>query len=155
MKKFGTALAAMILVFGMTGCSDNGEQAEPAQPTVTVTAEAEPTPEHTPEPAPETDTQEPEISEDDAEQIFLMVVKGEYPQFEGGEANQVLLDFANATCDIFDNGGTVEDVVGLIESVSSSPDEAGMFGYVVGAGMKAFCPENMEKMEEFFSGQGA
>lgn len=142
MKKFGTTLAGMILVLGVTGCSDSGEKAEPAQPTVTVTVEAEP--------APET-----EMSEDDAERIFLMVVKDEYPQFEGEEANQVLIDFANTTCDLLDNGGTVGDVVGLIESGSSSPDEAEMFGYVVGAGMQAFCPEHMEKMEEFFSGQGA
>lgn len=138
MKKIGTTLASIVLVFGLGACT-GGNEPQPAQPTVTVTEEAVPTPSETPS----------EFGSE-REDVFLSVVRENQPLLDS-VPDAELVDLAKNACAMFDDGATIQDVFAVIINNTDNPDLQQAIAFVVGAGVPTFCPQHSEKVP---GGQG-
>jgi len=112
------------------------EEPEPAVVTETVTEEAEPEPTPEPEPEPE---EEPTLSDGAIEDVFVTLIRSEYPGMFLGVSDRDMIDLAKGVCGQFDIGQTFADV-GLMGVESGYTPK--QIGYFIGASVPAFCPEH-------------
>lgn len=137
MKKIIVAFASLALLAGLTACSGT---AEPA-PTVTVTQTQTVAPTPEPEPTPTTGDRVGAMTDDE----FLSFVRSAHPYLNRLRDDQIIT-LANATCNAFDRGATLEDVSSaIIKNVYG--EEAKAYAFVVGSGTRIYCPEHVTKIE--------
>ena len=127
MSKIASVLSALILAVSLAACGGEATPDKP-QPTVTVTAEPE-----TPEP-------------ESQDEVFLGVVRDEYPVLEGLPDSQ-LVELATSACEVFDAGASARNVVDMIMQSSSNPDVQEAMAFTVGAGVGIYCPEHTDKFD--------
>lgn len=147
--KITLALAAMALT--LTACGGDTEPtsdapppppvtvtAEPSPVTVTETVAPTPTPTPTPKPKPKP-APAPDLSEADAASLYGSLLRSEFPVAFRGVSDRMLADLATNMCGAFDAGTTFEDAVMVATGAGYTFEQA---GYLIGAGVEAFCPEN-------------
>lgn len=81
------------------------------------------------------------------EELFVELIHDEFPETEG-VPDATLIDAAQATCDALDDGASMTDVA-LEIATSGAP--ADLSGYIMGAGISAFCPEYQDELDAFTS----
>lgn len=125
--KLRTLVGASIATISLVGCA--GE---------TVVIERE---------VPATSQANDVLPQKSIEDIFVDTVADEYPQALAN-GRQWLIKFGNTICEAIDNGLTIAALAAM--AVESGVD-ANMVGYITGAAVIAFCPEN----EWFLNSAGA
>lgn len=112
----------------LTGCSSGT-----AEPTATKTVYTQ-----------------PELTTDEQ---FLIQVRSTYNQYAVASSDSDLIALAHQTCDIFDMGYTVDDIVNQLISSGNftTQDEFEFAGLVVGAGVKYYCPEYISVLQDYMS----
>ena len=73
------------------------------------------------------------------QQVFIKVVTNKYPELIGSESE--LIGLGHNACDLIDSGATTSDFVDIADS---SGFDIGEYGYIVGAAVRSFCPENQD-----------
>lgn len=116
MKVLAVVLLAGGLLFGCTAAP------EAAEPVAVATTQAKPV-----------QVTEAPVSKEEA---FLTIMRKEYPQLKN-TSDKVLIDAAHAVCDLYDDGKTFLDIVGMLLDSGMTAEQA---GYTIGASSAAFCP---------------
>jgi hypothetical protein len=73
------------------------------------------------------------------EDIYLEVIYEEYPHLYSQMGDRALIEFGYTACDAIDEGMTMME---LATMVSASGVDAVQVGFMIGAAVYAFCPEN-------------
>ncbi len=135
----GGILAALIFLSILGSLLPDTEPRPPVPvPAVTQTVQPRPTPIITTAPP----TSQAPVGK---EAIFLKVVRDEYPALNK-MPDDVIVNLAKSSCRALDNGATKEDVVAMLQKNASSQEILNMMAFVVGAGVPAFCPQNIDKV---------
>lgn len=58
--------------------------------------------------------------------------------------DDAVIDVAHLACDVFDDGGTTEDLLDAVLQTGVDVQDAGV---IVGAGVGAYCPEHNSKVQ--------
>ena len=93
-----------------------------------------------------TPTYEEPVSKED---LYIETINDEYPWVEdaiGGRSE--LIKLGKLICQAIDEGSTLEDFAMMALSNDVDPE---MFGFVIGVGVVAFCPENEWFIEQYLS----
>ncbi len=131
MKKLIILLVVSLFAIGLASCSSNSAGPTPG-PAPTYTPPPEPAPTYTPKP-------EPTYSTDD---LYVMAIRDQYPYYASLYSDLELINIASSACQYFDEGGTFEELAYyLVMSIDASEDAFGFMGFVIGAGVAAYCPE--------------
>jgi hypothetical protein len=137
-------LAMVFALAGTLALTACGGNATPA-PTVTVThtATATPSPTHT-ETSSSGKSRAGKGSMTDEE--FGDFIREARPFLEKVPTDKLVAN-AESTCNMFDRGETVEDVMKL--TMEYFPDGEGLkaMGFLMGAGVRIYCPEHAPKLE--------
>jgi hypothetical protein len=59
-----------------------------------------------------------------------------------------LVDLADSACNAFDRGATFGQVVSAITKSASTTEMANALGFTIGAGVRIYCPEHVEKLKQ-------
>ena len=127
MKKSISAVSIGVLIVLATGC------------TAQSTTKAEPTP----APAYQAPTAT-QPSSSYREDMYVKVIRDEYPQLVSSMGEAWIIEFGRSMCEFIDNGMTMAD---LADAVASFDVDGNQVGYMLGAGISAFCPENQWFLE--------
>lgn len=126
MRVLGAA-AALLMVAGCTVPSS--------------TSEYRPAPTNPPRQAPsQTDAKPAPLSVDD---VYISTLRDEYPEVVATMGRSWLIEFGNTVCDALDSGITWTEIVLMGMDAEL---EMTMLGYVMGAGIAAYCPWNAPKI---------
>lgn len=71
------------------------------------------------------------------EQAFVLAITNEYPELAGHDAQ--LIELGHGACELIDSGATLDDFTGIANDAGF---DVGTYGFIVGAAISAFCPEN-------------
>lgn len=140
------AIGATVLGVALVGCGT--QQAGAPTPTVTVTAQAQPTTEApTPTPTPTLDSDVTSLTE----QAYLEAIHTDLADSVVGVPDSLLLELGHNVCAAMDSGVPVLTVLQSGVDAGVAPYDA---GYIVGAAVAAFCPQNLPALEEFIEQYG-
>jgi len=140
LKKSFAVTSAVLLLVTLAGCSSSGTHAIDPEPMPTYTADPDPTPTFTPKPTPtHTYTKK---------EIYVSVVRAQYPYYAGLYSDSELVDIAQSACTYFRDGGDFESLAySLVASLDSTdPDFFGFVGFTIGSGVATYCPEYSYKI---------
>lgn len=73
------------------------------------------------------------------EDLYLEVIYDEYPFLYSQMGDSALLQFGRLACDSIDEGMTMAELAMMAVEAYADPE---MVGFIVGAAVYAFCPEN-------------
>lgn len=130
-----TALPLALVAFACTAPEDTADQPPRADSDTTSDQATTDTTFDTFDPP--TTTTEPAMSIDD---VYVGVVRAEYPAETVGLSDADLIGPAHAACDALDAGNTAIDVA-MVAAFSGAPEDAPLFGFILGAGVATYCPE--------------
>lgn len=77
---------------------------------------------------------------DSDEELYLSTVRSEYPMVIESMGEQWVIEFGKIACTAIDDGLTLAGIATLAIQNNVDPE---MLGYLIGAAIPAFCPENM------------
>jgi len=124
MKKYGIAIAVAVAPLAFTACGMQTASPETTVTTVTV---------------PETTVAT--LTESELEDAFVAVVASEHPALIAQMGKPFIIDFAKTICSEIDNGLTQEGLAQMVVDANVT-HLAAEIGFLVGAGIPTFCPEN-------------
>ena len=77
------------------------------------------------------------------EEIFVKLVRAQYPYYAGLYSDSELLNIAQSSCTYFRDGGDFETLAySLVTSFDNTdPDFFGFVGFTIGSGVEALCPQ--------------
>lgn len=137
-KTLAVLVTAVAGVFALSGCIYLPAQDTPSAPVETITND---TPTETPTPEPVEVTEEPESPEE----AYLDFVRRDLPEARYFTDDE-LLRVAEDSCTIAHAVGFEEGIVLLANESNDlglTEDEAYVVGYLYGAGVAYFCPDQM------------
>lgn len=134
-----TAIPIAVVAFACTAPQDTADRPPRADSDTTSDQATTDTTVETFDPPtdPPTTTTEPAMSIDD---VYVGVVRAEYPAETVGLSDADLIGPAHAACDALDAGNTAIDVA-MVAAFSGAPEDAPLFGFILGAGVATYCPE--------------
>lgn len=86
-----------------------------------------------------TDTTEYIPPSQSVEDVYLDVIYDEYPFLYSQMGDSNLIQFGRIACDSIDEGMTIEELAMMAVDAYADPE---MVGFIVGAAVYSFCPEN-------------
>lgn len=92
--------------------------------------------------------EEPDSGSYSQEDIFLATFRSEYPEDYYVFGPDLLVETGKVMCDSIDRGMTLDDLAISIQENGLEPE---MIGFLVGAAVNAFCPENMWWIDRYSS----
>lgn len=81
--------------------------------------------------------------------IFVSMINSEYPYVQsqlGGRSE--LIKFGKLVCQAIDQGSTLADFAAMAVTNDVDPE---MLGFIIGASIPAFCPENSWFADQYFN----
>lgn len=94
------------------------------------------------------ETYAPDTTVPNREDIFWSVVQDE---MGNRYSRQAVLDVAKSACKTLRNGGTFADIMGALAATSNDSQFLNDAGFVIGAGVAAFCPEYMDDLQNYIA----
>lgn len=151
------ALAAVVAIFALTGCTatDSGTAVdEPVETKAAAPAVVEETPEPSLAPAPSTPAAEEEpaeegdveLSDDVMDDLFATVMRDQHPKAFSGVDDALLAELGRNVCGAIDTGTTIMEAVQIGMDAGYTPEVAGA---IVGGAVTAFCPDHSDELDEF------
>lgn len=118
------ALVALVVPLALTGCSLSVESSDGSSSKESSTTA--------------------NVDSDTVEQVYLTMLRSEYPADFVGPSDEMLVENAHRMCDAFDDGATFATMAMATLQSGYSPDVG---GFLIGATIAAYCPEHQDLVQ--------
>lgn len=74
-------------------------------------------------------------------EVYLNIVHNRFPQTNNPRWNHTLVSNAHIVCKALNRGVSGQQIRDTFVAYAANQSQAALFGYVVGAGVKVYCPQ--------------
>lgn len=74
-------------------------------------------------------------------EVFLSVIHHQYKDTRNAKMDNAMVSLAHDVCGALNRGATANDVISSVVMSAGSAAQAREFGFIIGAGVKVYCPK--------------